>query len=323
MEGLLAFRETLIDFYKRFEVITRFLLKLIIGAFLFYSIQCIGRPVGQLAIFSRRPYSFAFIALMALLFSIFPPMASFTLIIVGIAAQMSAVPASAVFVAMFLLCVMFFYARLAPDESVIILAVYFAYILKIPYAVPIIAGIYFGLSSIVPVVIGVFIWHFIPVVKSLIETDASVSTEALDLPAAFSGAFAALFDSARANETWVFTAVIFAFVIIIVRAVSRMSIDYAKELAIAAGAAVNVICFIIVAIIADMEISLIGAFIFTAISAAFAFAVSFFDVALDYRSAERVRFEDENNYYIVKIIPKVALTRRRRVIRRIQGGRRE
>jgi hypothetical protein len=260
---------------------------------------------------------------MALLFSIFPPMASFTLIIVGIAAQMSAVPASAVFVAMFLLCVMFFYARLAPDESVIILAVYFAYILKIPYAVPIIAGIYFGLSSIVPVVIGVFIWHFIPVVKSLIETDASVSTEALDLPAAFSGAFAALFDSARANETWVFTAVIFAFVIIIVRAVSRMSIDYAKELAIAAGAAVNVICFIIVAIIADMEISLIGAFIFTAISAAFAFAVSFFDVALDYRSAERVRFEDENNYYIVKIIPKVALTRRRRVIRRIQGGRRE
>jgi hypothetical protein len=301
----------------------RFLAKLLVGGFLFSSIQDIGRPIQQLAMFSSPPYALAFVTLMAILFAISPPTLALALIIINIGAQMSAAPALAVFVVIFLLCVMFFYARLAPKECLLILAAYFAYSLKIPYVIPLIAGLYFGLSSVVPVTIGVFIWNFIPVVKELLTLDESAPAEALELPAVFSGTLIALLDNVKANETWVFTSFIFALIIIVVFAISRLSIDYAKEMAIAVGAAANIVCFIMVVVVADLDVSIISMTISTVVSAVCVFIIRFFDVALDYQRAEKVQFEDDNNYYIVKVIPKVALTRKRRVVRRIQNSPRE
>jgi hypothetical protein len=51
--------------------------------------------------------------------------------------------------------------------------------------------------------------------------------------------------------------------------------------------------------------------------------IRLFDPILDYQRAESVQFEDENNYYYVRVIPKISMTKRKRVVKRIRPPREE
>ncbi|MCL2841572.1 MAG: hypothetical protein FWE05_12470 [Defluviitaleaceae bacterium] len=325
MEQVLLAREVIVKFFKRFEVFILPLLKFALGYFVFSRIHSIGHVNALVEPFTAVLSPSLLNILFALLFTIMPMGMSWMLIILTITVQFSANLELAIAIFVFTMFIYLFYARMSPRESILILITILAFHFNIPYIVPIIVGLYFPITAAIPVTLGVFINAQIPIAFGLMSPAAAVSggdmelTELLtELPGRFSEVYAALMSGLTVTQEWLFTSVIFAMVIVLVHFVSRQAIDYAKEISIALGCVMTIFGFIVAVLVTDDQIS-IGLMIFgTLICGVIAAIVRFFDGVLDYQRAEAVQFEDDNNYYHVRIVPKVIMTKSQRVVKRIR-----
>jgi hypothetical protein len=76
--------------------------------------------------------------------------------------------------------------------------------------------------------------------------------------------------------------------------------------------------FIIAQAMIQMPQNFGSIFLGTLFSVVIAVIVRFFDAVLDYSKVKRVEFEDEENFYFVKVVPKVILLKRKRATRRVR-----
>jgi len=291
--------------------------------YVFNGIIGIGHVHPALADYAEQMTSTLVVWLFALLFTVMPTSLSWLLIIVTIAVQISATVELAMVVFLFLLFIFLFYARMAPRESFLILFVMVAFRLNVPYLVPLLVGLYFPVSAIIPVTIGVFMHAQLPVIFGLMAPQATlVDVELTDLPTVlpeiFSGVYSTLLSGIGMSQGWIITAVIFAFVTILVHVASRQAIDFAKEIAIALGCVMTVFGFIMSVLVTDDNVRIGSVIGITLLCGVIALVIRFFDSVLDYQRAETVQFEDDNNYYHVRVVPKVILTRPKRTVRRIR-----
>jgi len=327
MEQLLIIREVIVKFFKRFEAFILPLLKFGLGYFVFSRINDIGHVHAALAplidAFSPVMVNFLF----AILFTVVPMSLSWVIIIISITVQFTANIEIAVAVFLFLLFVFLFYARMAPRESILILFTIIAFQFNVPYLVPILVGLYFPVTAIIAVTVGVFVNAQISVLFGLMTPggaiagmgDLDIADLFTELPDAFMEIYTTLMSSLTASQTWLFTSIIFAMVIILVHFVSRHSIDYSKEIAILLGCVMNIFGFIVAVLVMDETVSIGFVILGTIICGFIAWLVRLFDSILDYQRAESVQFEDDNNYYHVRIVPKVAITKSHRVVKRIRS----
>jgi hypothetical protein len=329
MEHLLIIRETLVKSYKYAEVFIRPVLKFLLGLFIFRAVVGIDHVHPALSGYAERLTSTLVVCLFALLFTVMPSGLSWLLIIVTIAVSLSATVELAAVVFLFLLFVFLFYARMAPRESILIVFVMVAFHFHVPYLVPLLVGLYFSVTAIIPVTIGVFIYAQLPVIYGLMTPQATmVDVELADLPAVLpefaSDVYATVLSGIGVSQEWLITAVVFALVIVLVHVASRQSIDFAKEIAIALGCIMTIFGFIMSVLVAnDSTVNIGMVVLMSVLCAAFALVVRFFDSVLDYQRAESVQFEDDNNYYFVRVVPKIIMTKRKRVVRRIRPQREE
>ncbi|MCL2404230.1 MAG: hypothetical protein FWC92_01655 [Defluviitaleaceae bacterium] len=324
MEVVLITRETVVKFFKRFEVFFLPILKFLLGLFIFSRILSIGFAHEIIEPFFDIVSTNMLTLLFAILFTVMPVNLSWLLIIFIITAQISASIELAVAVFLFLFLVFLFYGRMAVKESYIILFVVLAYMFNVPYLAPLIIGLYFPVTAIIPVVIGVFISANIPIVLDSLEPTAidfgemDIPGIITELPTVFTDAytnFAARFGDSSA---WVLEAVVFAMVVIVVYFVSRQAIDWSKEIAIGLGVFVTIMGFILMVVFAEESIPIFSMLMWTILCGIIAILVRLFDSVLDYQRAESVQFEDDNNYYHVRVVPKVIMTKPKRVMRRIR-----
>ena len=323
MEQIFIIREAIVSFYKRFETYLLIVLKFMVGLIVFGQIGDIGLYMPIFEPINSPPMQLPYTLLMATLFTVMTMTVGYGLIIINICIQTSAALGVMTFTAVFLLLILFFYARLAPKENFLILATFFAFEFGVPYVVPLLAGLYLGLTSVIPVSIGIMIVSFVPFFRLLLE-DAQLMSEFLGanlaaMPEYFGDLYITIFSDIAGNQAWVFTAFIFSMVIFIVYIVSRFTIDYSKEIALGAGIVVTIISSIIAQLIAPANVSLPGVIGAVILSGLLAFLASFFDMVLDYQRTERVQFEDESNFYQVKITPKIGLSKKQRVLKRINA----
>jgi hypothetical protein len=195
-----------------------------------------------------------------------------------------------------------FYARLQPKKSFLIIGIIVAFYFKLPYFAVLVAGLYLGASSVVPIVIAVAVNKFAPVFVSLAKSLETPSMADLtSIPARVTEAYTETFNSvsSQAAGSWIFMSIAFAAAALCVFAISRLSVNYSKDIAVGCGTIVLIICSFIGGAFPP------AAFVFIIISALLTELVRFFDIALDYKRAENVEFEDNDNYYYVKIIPKL------------------
>jgi len=327
MEQILIVREVIVKFFKRYEAWILPILKFALGYFVFSSITSIGYTHASLEPFAEEFSPLLLNVLFAVLFTVMPMNLGWLLIILTATAQFSANLEIAIAVFVFLLFIFVFYVRMATKESIIILFTIMAFHFNVPYLIPIIAGLYLPITSIIPITLGVFINAQIPVLFGIVQhtpTAATAMTELeiaellTELPEAFSVVYETIMHSLTVTQTWLFTAVIFAMVVVLVHFVSRLSIDFSKEIAIALGCVMNVFGFIVAVMIVG-EMADIGRVIaLTVVCGLFAWLIRCFDSILDYQRAESVQFEDDHNYYHVRIVPKVILTKSKRVVKRIR-----
>ena len=310
MEQIIHIRQLIIGFYKKFEVIINYILKFLVGMFIFSRINTLGMYREEFAILFDSAAQVAYLALASLLFTISPPAVALFLVAVAVTIQISAAAEVAVFVFLLMVLLIVFYARLSPRRSMLILAIIFGFHFNMPYVVVLFAGLFFGLSSIIPIVLGTAVWYFLPFFTNLAETlahttDFIADLDLFELPVVFMEVFAQIYVQLTTDFNWIVIGFVFAMMVLAVHLISLISINYSKDIAIAVGAIIGMVCMTMVVLVTDLDMSVPGIFVSVFFSAVIVWIAKFFDNVADYRRVERVVFDDEDNIYYVKIVPKV------------------
>lgn len=306
METILSIRDRLVVQYKNHENIIMYVLKFILALILFGKINSLGYCNESIAGFAG---SFVYTLALSVVFAVAPPTAAHLVLLLAAVLQVSMSMELAIVVALIGVCVLVFYCRLEPKKSYIISVLLLAFYFRMPYAVVLFAGLYVGFSGIIPVAIGTAIWNFLPMFKTLAASTHTVTTDAASLDVAqFTESITDIYTTMQSQATsdlqWIFTAFIFAMVIVMVSAVSRLTVNYAKELAVILGGFLCIFgSFVNLSVSGAAGVGL--AIFFTLLSVALVLLLRFFDVVLDYKKVEHVEFEDEENYYYVKIVNKL------------------
>jgi hypothetical protein len=298
-------------------------LKFLFGIYIFTKINEIGHIHPSLAEYAESLPAIPIEWLLGLAFTLLPLTISWLLIILTVTIQYSAGIEVAAVVFLFSLCIYLFYARMALKESILILFTILAFHFNVPYLIPLLVGLYWSPTAIIPVAIGVFINNHIPVIQSLALTTRATELELTEIPETFTEVYATLMASLGTTQSWLFTAFLFAMIILVVYVVSRLAIDYAKELSILLGSILMIFGFVIAVLITGESINIAGMIFGSLFCGLLAGLVRLFDPILDYQRAESVQFEDENSYYYVRVIPKITMTKRKRSVRRIRPHEKE
>jgi len=318
MEQLLIVREGIVKFYKKFEIFIIPVLKFMLGYFIFSSISSIGYSMEAFDIITKPSMRLSYTMLMAVLFTILPISMGYILMTFNIIVQFSANYEVAVIIGAVLLLVIFFYSRLGGKEKWLILFMILGLHFKIPYIIPLIAGLYFGIQSAAAITIGVFLWEFYPLAFNMVNVEKPKVASILEIPESFSQVITYFLDTVKNNDRWVVTSFVFVLVVIIVYAASKMDVDFAKEIAIALGTVINIISFIFLRLAIGYEISIPSLFLYSILSGLAVLILKLFDIVLNYQGTERVEFEDDDNYYYVRVVPKIAMARKDRSVKYIQ-----
>ena len=315
MEALLIARENIIRHYKKFESAITITARFLLGTYIFSLIGGIGymRP-ELLSHYNQFPLAMLF----GIAFVVLPLSVSYLLMIVAVTVQYSSSPEVAIVVFVFLMCVLIFYARMAAKESILIIFTVLAYRFGIPYLIPLVAGLYFSVATIIPVAIGVFIVAFIPEISTIISMTRTAELNIAEMPDVFGDIYSFFLDALYNSSDWVFTAFIFAMVIVLVHVVSRLSMDFAKEIAIGLGCVLTIFSYIMAVLVGGVNVQLSTVIIVTILCGLLAELGRLFEPILDYKRAESVQFEDNNNYYYVRVVPKIQLTKAKRMAKRPQ-----
>lgn len=316
MDAMIEIRESVINIIKRYQNAFDFIVKFIVGIVIYSSINNIGYAGANFDFMASGFMGIMFVVFMGVLFAILPMNANYVLMILATTIQFSSQLEIAVVVFVGLLAMFLFYGHFSKKEGTLVIATLMAFYFNMPYMIPIVAGMYFGVTAIIPIAIGVFIWSYSHLIMDLIS-DASVgitletlSMEDLD---DVLDAFTQLYQSISSGGEQIQNAIVITIAMfmsfIFIYIVSRLNIDYSREIAIGLGTVLNIFLFVFVSMFSNLDFSMVGIIFFAILSGCFMYLFSFFDKALDYQKAERVEFQDEDFLYQVKVIPKRKTTK--------------
>jgi len=318
MEQILTARDVGVKLFKKYEIFIVPILRFVLGVYVFSLINRIGYAVEALDVLTRPGMQLPYAMLMGLLFTILPISMGYFLMAFNVIIQFSASMEVAAMVAAALLLVLFFYGRLGGAERWLLLFMLLGFYFRIPYIVPLIAGLYFGIQAVFPITIGVFLWEFYPLAFNLMQVERPRADTIIDIPESFGQTLAYVMDAISANDGWIAVAFVFALVTVVVFAAKKMDVDFSKEIAVGMGVVINVVSFIFLRLAIGLDVNIFAMIFLSILSGLACILIKFFDVVLNYQRAERVEFEDDENYYYVRVIPKMTIARKERTIRKVR-----
>ena len=306
-------RSNLLYFVKRYEPFLVFGLKFISGLFIYGAINNIGHYNQAFSLISGL--GFLFTIFMGLLFAILPLNANYLIMVLFTTIQFTAQLEVALIVFLGLLSTFLFYGHFGKKENVLIIIVIMGFHFNMPFIAPIMAWLYFGLTSIIPISIGVFIWSYSRMIMDFIYpgvADGALAEGALaaldieidELMAALMSIYESFVTGGYAVQSWLIVTIAMFAPFIFVYIISKLSINYSKELSIVLGTLLSIFTFIFASLFVDLGFGPLAIIFFAPFNGAMLYLYNFFNVSLDYRHAQRVEFQDEDYYYYVKLIPK-------------------
>ncbi len=313
MTSLLVVREYIKNFYIKYEEylvpVLKFLLALV-------SLLMINGELGYMG----ELKSPAVVLVPALLCSFMPN--NFVLFVAAgfVTLHLYRVSLECAAAALLLFLLLFLlYFRFSPKSTFLVLLTPMLFALKIPYAAPLLAGLLGGPMSAVTVACGVLIYYMI----SFMSVNASL----LGAAAAESmlQRFRDVLDGVLADRAMMIVAAAFAVTTIMVYLVRRLSVDYSWSIAIISGALLDIVVLLVGDLIYDANFSITGVLLGSLAAVLIAFLVQFFRFNLDYSRTEKVQFEDDEYYYYVKAVPKMAMAAPEKKVKKIttqRGNRR-
>lgn len=212
-----------------------------------------------------------------------------------------------------LLMIYLLFIRLYPKESLFIIATIVAYKFHIPYIIPLIAGLFSSVAAMIALIIGVTIWYSAPQFIGMMD---SQNSELADMVGVVNTKLATLQEIFRNDYTLLASIIILSAVLLTVYIIRKQNIDFAEYMAILVGTVMTLVGFLFAIILLDVDIRIGALMLSTLSSAILATIAQFFAKVADYSRAETVQFEDDKNYYYVKVIPKVIVKNSKKPIQR-------
>ena len=296
MMALLVFKEKLRQFYGKYSYYIIPIVKFVLGAATFY---LINTNIGFM-----EKLTHPLVPVVLGLVASFMPY-GVTALIAGcfILAHVSRVSLEvALIIFLLMVAVMMLYYGFKPGDGYLLLLTPMMFFFKIPYVIPLIVGLSGGLASIIPVSCGVCMYYIIMYMKQNAGVLAGSSM------AEITERFIQIFKSVFGNELmWIMVAA-FAAAILVVYLIKNLSVDYAWSIAIIAGVITQLIVIFIGDFNYNLPISVGTMVIGIVVSVLLALVYQFFVFAVDYSRTEYLQYEDDEYYYYVKAVPKIAVS---------------
>lgn len=201
------------------------------------------------------------------------------------------------------------YIRFLPKHGFVILSMPVLYALDIPYVAPLVMGLISAPVSIMPVSFGTIIYYLISDTVYVINTSTDNSINMYKL----------VIQQLSADTQMYVSICIFSVVIMAVYFIRNMKADYSFEIAILAGSFLNLILFLGVNYLMDINVNVMQFLSGIAISCFIAWLIQFFRLPLNYAGSENLQFEDDEYYYYVRAVPKMNITAARKRVKRFNS----
>ena len=305
MMVLLEIKEYLKLFYAKFDVYIVSAAKFVLALAALIMIN------GDLGYMSRLDDSVV-VLLVALICALLPWGATVAMAALFILGHFYEVSLELAGVTLVILLIMFcLYLRFGNGDSIFIVLTLVMFGMNIPYVVPIIAGLCGGIVTAVPVAFGIILHYLVRFVNGNATALTSSGTE--DMLAKFK----LIIDNILGNRQMFLMIVAFTLTIILVYIIRKLAIDFAWLIAVGVGAIVDAMILLIGELMLDISITAGGIILGTFLAIVIGVVLQFFLFAVDYRRAEKVKFEDDDYVYFVKAVPKISVKVSRKNVRRI------
>ena len=196
------------------------------------------------------------------------------------------------------LLMLLLYFRFAAKDALSILLTPVAFVLRVPLAVPLSLGMIRGPVSAISMICGILSWQFIHSVHEIIEPMKNVpDASLLDILQAL--------PRTLLTQEVIFYIIVFTLTFLVVTTMRKMDVSYAAEKTLVAGAIVYLVLMLAGSRILDVSVPILETLLGTVLGLAIAFFLKVFYYSADYKSSELLQFEDDRNYYRVKVIPKL------------------
>lgn len=305
MEKIYEFKQYLVQFYAKqsrwIEMGIRFILAILTFSF-------ISSHVGFMSTLTNPIVT----VVLSVVCAFMPMVMTTVLAALMVIAQFLALAPGFAAVTVILLFVMFaMYFRFAPGKAHILLLTPITFVAQIPVVVPIVFGLLGGPISVVPIAFGVIIYYMLAYVKAYGAVIGTVADSGIV------SQVTTFTQQLFANkEMWIYI-VSFTACLLVVYYIRRLAIDYAWEIAAVAGALVHIIMMTFAHVVLNLNMEYVPLVLGSILALVIAYAVKIIFFSVDYSRAEHLQFEDEEYYYYVKAVPKVAVTVQEKTIKKI------
>jgi hypothetical protein len=241
------------------------------------------------------------VLLLSLVMAFLPSVANLIIAIFYLALQLYTasimMSATIIAIAIILFC---FFVRYIPKYSDAIMAMPVLYGIRLPFTLPISFGLFYTPITIIPTCIGIFAYYFLVGINKNIGTLEQVKNS--DDPFEV---YTNTIKSVISNQAMFSSMIGFSIVIIVVYIIRNLKIDYAFEIASAAGAAASMLGMFILMLRYEVGFGIAGVIFGSIISGAISYFIIFMVRPLGYAAVENVQFEDDDYYYYVRAVPKL------------------
>jgi len=301
MEQVLQIRAILIGFYKRFDRIINPVGKFIVSLIM---VTRLNKFFGYSPLLSSLGINMAMAALAAFL-----PTSWFVLLLMAvITLQMFSVSIEAtviVFLAMLVIYLLF--GRIQPRYAMLILLVPLFKAFNLVYVLPLFAGLFLGVSSIIPLGVGVAVYSFADYLPGLLEKHVPNAT-LFESPDILIDMYKYLAGVMIDDRNMMVTIGAFSATVILMYFIRKLEIDYIQYITIGVGGLVMFVTVIVANVVLSGNVSAGGAFFGAIIGGALVAAMQFMKFSLDYKRSVKLNFEDDEYVYYVRTIPKIKAT---------------
>lgn len=292
MAGLIAVRDSIRDFLRKYDEVITPVIRFIFALVIF---SCVNSLFGYSEFLHRGVIVFLLSVISALVST---PVVVFLAGVV-IAVHCFSVSIDVGVLALLLFLIMYCsYMRMFQNTGYVLALVPVLYMLKLPFAAPVLVAIFAGFSGAVPAAFGVVIYYFAQYVKEA-QATLTAGTEK-----DFQG-YAYIVNNIVKDKNMLLAIIAFAIVILVTAFIYRLRFDYAWYVAIGVGSVFTILVFMVCGMFVGVNANAGSLVLGSLLGGVVSVIVQMCKSVVDYSRKEVVQFEDDDYYYYVKAIPKL------------------
>lgn len=206
-----------------------------------------------------------------------------------------------------------FYFRLTPKMALIVVLTPIAFAFKVPFVVPLAYALISTPISMVAVICGTIVYYMMEYVKK--AASGFTGEGAPGLTEQISTYLKQVFQN---KEMWI-TIAAFLIAFLVVYTIRRQAIDHAWKVAIAVGAVIHIVLNVMGDVALGVHPSYASLILGSVLAVAVGLVLELFFFSVDYSRSENLQYEDDEYYYYVKAVPKMAVARSEKTVKKING----